>query len=1388
MNRNRFLSAMLACLPALAQGAMHRTLGDAPGRLQLEIVLPATSLAPIAGAEGLRLACGACQGSGTGAPDLPVFAFNVLSGAAEPRVAIEILESESRIVPEGIGAVPAYPSPYRAEYRRDGALYARAAEPNAEVGPVRILRGAKVRGIKVPLALWSEAGKSLTLLKRIRVTADFPDALSRAAGLSLAGTFRNEVMNPLGGAWLAGAEPARALRKAGADAWTWADTLIRISVGDKVPGGQDEDKVYALPFSRIAKLAPGINGAPIRNLRLFAGPEDTLEQAVTGKPSAGSLAEIPVEIVDHNGPNVFDEGDTVIFYGHGTSIWKRLPESAGPIRWRFSIDPYSFENRYYLDFSGHPPGAALRLEVSAGAAPAPPRTSAYHFLHAEKDDKLLACEVGFPPHEDSAAGFRWFWHWNGSCRGGAAPMFLTAAMLADAETEFLKDALRAPGDSLFIGLFAHPYRHADDFRVRLAGSGEAMAPIGIADGQGSWHVTTGAIPPDGRLRIDSAWWGGEDRRFEGYTVAYRRRLVLSGPSLWIFPEVFGSRAAYRVEGGQGASCLRIESGVAVRKIALDAEGVFSDSLDEGANARYLVYRHAAATAPGAVEPETPSNGGQGLRSLESGDGKDPEYLIIAPRALADEAVALMKYRNDGKRALRLKTEVVFAEDIYREYSGGRMSPPAIRDFLRWAYSSWGGKGPGANPLKYVLLFGAGNYDYRGIAAARMRDPPPNHIPPYEFLNGANGAEGMASDDFYGLLDPGDEVQDKAMMELSVGRIPARSPAEAAGYLRKVSDFEDPAKAGAWRGRMTFAADDDMQRGLANNFDGIPQGHTTFADEIARAASGNEPGVTADQVYLLDYPRNAAFHKPEATQDLLSLIDQGTLAVTYVGHGANNQWADEVLLQTNNALAHMSNQGRTPILCSFSCTVGRFESLKDEGMSDRMVMAPDKGAIAAVSATRESYPMPNKDLAVAFYKRLFPPAAAGAFATVGDALREAKNSNEYNEYNDNDTRYALLGEPVLLVRKPQLGVAFTRTPDTLKALDCDVIRGAVEGGSGNGFINLKILAGARYKTWPAPKGSSIADQHAEIRGSILFEGTFPYKQGRFSADYFIPKKIPFGDSTARIVAFAWDATQEREGAAARDSLTIAGVSGGACAEDREGKGPRISITGCDHKESGGLDFPDQVKLALPYCLEIQVDDSTGGILASEGPDEATTLQIPGILDSFHPHPGIDGLYRKVYRFPLEPASVPPGLRLLKVTSRDGYGNSSQRLLRMDLTMDSSLNSVAAYNVPNPMKRGGTTFYFSTVLPARSVDLGDRGEAGDRVEFEIRVYNQSGRLVKIIERANSGDATWDGRDAWGNLQANGVYFYKITARQKGFDADAKPGYRTLSSKRNVLVISR
>ncbi len=1368
-------------------GAPHVVvLEDKPGSLILEITASQFEIAP--GSSGQRILCDGCQQiDHPGAPDLPVYRFDVLCGPASPNVQLTLLQTENRPVLAGVAASPRFLDPNHAEYVPDAALFKQAAGLAARLMPERVLRSAPVRGIEVPLALWSETGKTLTLIRRLRVQMTFTGMSAQPVPGGFPAAFRSAVKNPVGGAYLYKAS-RNALRKTASAPNPLGNRYYAFKIGDRILDNFDEDRLYAISYSDLLRAGNDIVGASPGSLRMYCGPNDTVPRQMTGEIVPGRLQEIPIDVLDKNGNGTFDEGDSIRFYGHGTSVWKAMHDSSH-IGYDFSADPYSFENYYYLDFSGNA-GSENAMRLSERSLPVTPRVQsvAYAYLRAEKNLQTGGCDAS--RHKDEEAGFDWFWYWKSRCETYTDTVItLTGGQLQNDETDSLPDVDSLSGASpVFVKVQVRDADGISQYTVYYGGKGDTLEPVsldslGIPIGTVLARTKPLVRPPE--FHLDSLIWRS-GHRFQGYTLAYPRKLKFTGKPLRIFPSQYGRPVTYQVEGGTGLNVLRIDKGVATVRFMLDNDGRFTDSLGNDADAQYYVYTSAASFPPGnltAVGKVTPKTA---INNLATGDGVNPEYLIIAPAALLDQAVKLRDYRNDSHRALHVKTAIVLIEDIYREYSGGRMSPIAIRDFLRWAYSQWGGRPMGQNPLRYVLLFGDGNFDYRGIKASFLPSPPPNLIPPFEYYPRGSGEE-IAAEDFYAALDSSDNDLGNAALDVSIGRLPLQTTAEAEAYLQKVSEYEDPAKSGDWRGRTTWAADDGTQRGAPGDLDPIRDGHTTDSDRLANTVAKNEPATSEDKIYLLDYPLNSSFHKPEAAQDLLSLINRGTLMVNYVGHGASNQWADEVLLQTSDALSRMHNQGKTPMVNAFSCTVGRFESLTSEGMSEQFVKQPLIGAIGAISATRESFPQQNIALALAFYGRVFPIDTSTDIVTVGQALMDAKNSSETPDGIYNDPKYALLGEPVLLLRKPPLSIAFTQAPDTLKALDCRSITGTITGGTGDGFVNLKIIAGSVHKVYELPPG--MVAQQVDKRGNILFERTFPYHDYKFSTDYFIPKQISFGDTNAMITAFAWDAREEREGTRAIQNLHIQGTANSACAVDKDGTGPTIQITGCQPKETGNVDFPNRVKLSIPYCLQIGVRDSTGGVLTAEGPDEGTTLEIPGSVDPFHPQPGVDELYYKTYQYSLEKAVIRPGNHLLKVSARDGYGNVSTRQLQMEVTTDSSLNTVSAFNIPNPMKRNGTTFYFSTVIPSPDLSYGDAVDTTDRVGFEIRIFNQSGLLVRVFQGAHSGATSWDGRDQWGQLLGNGVYFYQVIARQSTSSlAGSRPGFRTLSSRRNTLIISR
>jgi hypothetical protein len=984
------ISSVFAALAwtAVSASVVESVLEDEPSRLRFQVEVPEYRVAP--GYGGQQVEANGLSGAGiSGAPDLPWYRFQVAAGAKTPQVTIEAQEWVEMDLAEGLAGLPRWITPRRPENFRDPALFAAGGKVTPVTSAPGSYRGISLRNVGIPLGEVRENGKRVRMLKRFIVRVDFgpagPANPAARSWLRIAGA-----KNTRGGQYHA-AFRRPPMRKEARTRFALGESWLKIRVGDRQLDGFAEDGVYALRFETALAANRDVVGARVESLRLYAGPQDTLRTSMdTLGPLAPTLREIPIAVEDVKGDGTFDEGDRILFYGHGTSVWKPVAESESaprePAQWRFESDLYSFDNHYYLDWSGSGGGAARLAETALSAPPGPEATVAPHYVRAEKDLGTGSCDPS--ARFDDETGYAWYWFFEGSDCRGPKEITLSSSQLRSPTTDTLEGYA---GDTAWFGFFVFERGPSGAFIVHSAGS-----KLGQAGTEHAWYGTWFAQPnalPGGRSSLDSVRWSGGNNRFEGFTVLYSRRLDWQGKPRRVFPADVDRRVAYRIQGGAGIRCLRVEKGVGAKWLAVDtagSDGIFVDSAGRGENVLYHLYRDPLTLAREALaEERRPTDEGV-VQNLLTGDGLDPEYLIIAPAALLAEAVELRKYREEAGRILPLKTAVVRTEDIYREWSGGRLSPVAIRDGIRWAWQRWGsGSLPGR--LRHVVLYGDGHYDYRNLRNASLRNPLPNHVPPFNWddaINNNFANNPMSTDDFFAVLDGG-EYWTNGLLDVSLGRLPIQSREEGQAYLDKVKLYEDPKSGGDWRGRITLTADDHIQRGAPNNLDQVP-GHTNDSEELGGAALSRESGMRFDKIYELDYPFNASYLKPEATQDLLNSLNRGTLFVSYFGHGAFNQWSDEVLLQTNDALSRLRNSGKNFMVGVFSCTVGRFEKILDEGMCEQFVKQKEFGAISGLCGTRETYPSPNKDLGKLAVSRILH-VENGQSPTLGDAVLFAKNS-------------------------------------------------------------------------------------------------------------------------------------------------------------------------------------------------------------------------------------------------------------------------------------------------------------------------------------------------------------------------------------------------------------
>ena len=175
---------------------------------------------------------------------------------------------------------------------------------------------------------------------------------------------------------------------------------------------------------------------------------------------------------------------------------------------------------------------------------------------------------------------------------------------------------------------------------------------------------------------------------------------------------------------------------------------------------YYLAATGGLQAPIAIEPDA----GSTLRS----PAHQADYIAIVHRSLWD-AFSLCSNHRAAEGMAVAKVDV---QDIYDEWSGGRLNPEAIRAFLSYAYHNWNG---GGYATHVRAAGGRREFRFQG------------HAPAPTQAAGPAGAGPTLSD----RRRPGDRRDgcrqpvrvarrpDDFLADMEIGRIPAKTPAEVA---------------------------------------------------------------------------------------------------------------------------------------------------------------------------------------------------------------------------------------------------------------------------------------------------------------------------------------------------------------------------------------------------------------------------------------------------------------------------------------------------------------------------------------------------------------------------------------------------------------------------------
>lgn len=753
------------------------------------------------------------------------------------------------------------------------------------------------------------------------------------------------------------------------------DLRIAIRVAPGGPRPQDGPPDGA---ARPARLAHGRSALRLRTgaRGFYRLTYDDLFAAgvplTTADPATFAITFLdePVDIqVTGAGDGRFDPGDLVIFY-------------AEPYQGR-----YEDHNVYWFIEGGEPsPRMAVREVVQTGREPVV--TQITQTLHVEFDREYRSLSLR-PRDAD-----HWF----------DAPLSVNASTPTATVTYTLDlDDLVPVGDVILRAAV-----HGGTDQDPTGDQSVAIRLNGHAAGTFQWEgatdfVATAAVPgawfdsPSNQLTLEAAlsqfppeqglsyYWISPD----WVEVTYPAAAHAEGDRFFIEEAAQGAKelvvSGFSLESGGAVSVFDVRDPrhpvqlSPVQSERSGAEYVLHVWDTDRPAAAYFMTSVAALAPPLAIEPDTPSN----WRAPDHAY----DYIAIVHRTLSEAIQPLLDHRSaEGLRVAR-----VDVQDIYDEFSGGRVDPEAIRSFLSYAYHRWN---HGTAPPAYVLLVGDGHYDFTGVSGTRL----PNLIPPYLMSVDPWLGETAADNRYVSVDGPDDYLPD-----MHIGRLPARDAADVIAVVDKIIAYETGAPGGSWQQRVVFVADD---------FDDEAGDFHSLSDEAR--VNWLPPAYDDRAIY---YRRDAA-SGDEMRAAIKSAFDDGPLLLQWFGHASRFRWGSVSMFNIFDPPSLAANS-RWPLTVTYACWSGYFINLANDrqSLAETLLLTPERGSIADLSPSGlhlgEALIFLNQGITAAIFQ--------DRVERLGEAVDAGKLSffATSSVWHDVIDTSILFGDPALRLRLPDM---------------------------------------------------------------------------------------------------------------------------------------------------------------------------------------------------------------------------------------------------------------------------------------------------------------------------------------------------------------------------------
>lgn len=750
---------------------------------------------------------------------------------------------------------------------------------------------------------------------------------------------------------------------------------------------------------------------------------------------------------------------------------------------------------------------------------------------------------------------------------------------------------------------------------------------------------------------------------------------------------------------------------------------------------YTVFNKEAVSAPIFIE----------LLSTQSVSSDTLiDYIIVAATDFLPAGKKLQDYHVQQHK---FKVKLVDAKWVYENFSGGQTDPIAIRNYVKYLINQ--SKEKSFAPPRYLVLLGMGNYDPRNINTKTQ-------LPVFQSSVSNAILNSYGSDDFYAILKEGDHIERSQKIDsllIAVGRIPSRNIAEADTMIQKVIHYQTSKKAGPWQNNLTWIADD-----------GDYNLHLQDAEEILSNLKSKSPKWNVQKIYLdLFTPTKKASGNvfTLVNEAINQAVNAGTLVLNYTGHGNFNRLAEEAVI-TKTEMETWNNMGAQPLMITASCDFAPYDKPALFPIGFESLMGSSKGIIALVAANRLVFASSNKQINDAYVQALLVPNKEGVYASIGEALRIAKN-NYFNQNGDrlNAFKFSLLGDPAMFLAQPKGSIKITAV-NTQKANSDSLFleAGTTYTMNASVYVNenkltqfdgeaiVTLLDGPKSKKTLAGQITSTVTT-VQTQEQILFSGKATVKNGVFTIRFVLPKSLVPSENSLRLTLYASSSNEQLDAIGLYENIFIRSIN---TSINTDTLGPQIKsyINHPNFKSGDWVSLPANLVIALKDSTGIQSAGSALGQDIRLIIDDA--IQNPIVLNNFFTT-NIDSYQSGSLNYPLPTLS--PGIHKLTIKAWDILGNANRDTLFFEVAASENLLAKGVTNYPNPFKNQ-TRFTLAvsaiketTIVTLEILDLEGRQIYRKKAPFELN----ANRI--LIE--------WDGKTTDGSQLSPGVYYYRFLIQE-------------------------